>query len=75
MAKYTLKVNGKNHEVDVDPATPLLWVLREHLNMVGTKYGCGVGSCGACTILYPVLLEELMKVCQLYFLIYYMFLK
>jgi len=50
MAKYNLKVNGQNHEVDVDPATPVLWVLRDHLNLIGTKYGCGVGSCGACTI-------------------------
>lgn len=50
MSKLNLKVNGKNWEVDVDPATPLLWVLRDHLNLVGTKYGCGIGSCGACTV-------------------------
>ncbi len=50
MAKYTLKINGKNQTVDVDPATPMLWVLREHLNLPGTKYGCGVAACGACTI-------------------------
>lgn len=50
MAKFKLKVNGKPFEVDVDPTTPVLWVLRDHLNLVGTKYGCGVGSCGACTI-------------------------
>lgn len=50
MAKMNLKVNGKFFEVDLDPATPVLWVLRDHLNLVGTKYGCGVGSCGACTI-------------------------
>ncbi len=50
MAKYTLKVNGKSIDVDVDPSTPVLWVLRDHINLVGTKYGCGVGSCGACTI-------------------------
>lgn len=50
MAIYNLKVNGKNKQVDVDPATPVLWVLREHLNMPGTKYGCGVSMCGACTI-------------------------
>ena len=50
MAKFKLKINQKSLEVDVDPATPLLWVLRDHLNLVGTKYGCGVGSCGACTI-------------------------
>lgn len=50
MATYNLKVNGKNHEVDVDPTTPVLWVLREHLNLVGTKFGCGMAQCGACTI-------------------------
>jgi len=50
MAIYNLKVNGKTKQVDVDPTTPVLWVLREHLNMQGTKYGCGVSMCGACTI-------------------------
>ncbi|MFD2525867.1 (2Fe-2S)-binding protein [Flavihumibacter stibioxidans] len=45
-----LNVNGKKHTVDVDPKTPILWVLRDHLNLVGTKYGCGVAACGACTI-------------------------
>lgn len=51
MAIINLNVNGKTLSVDVDPATPLLWVLREHLNLVGTKYGCGVAQCGACTIM------------------------
>lgn len=50
MAKMKLKVNGKIFDVDLDPATPVLWVLRDHLNLIGTKYGCGIGSCGACTI-------------------------
>ena len=50
MAKYQLKVNGKTHAVDVDPSTPILWVLRDHLNLVGTKFGCGIAACGACTI-------------------------
>jgi isoquinoline 1-oxidoreductase subunit alpha len=50
MAKYNLKINGQTKQVDVDPATPMLWVIREHLNMPGTKYGCGVAMCGACTI-------------------------
>jgi isoquinoline 1-oxidoreductase subunit alpha len=50
MAKFNLSVNGKMQTVDVDPATPILWVLREHLNLVGTKYGCGIAQCGACTI-------------------------
>lgn len=50
MANFNLKINGSTMEVDVDPATPLLWVLRDHLNLVGTKYGCGIAQCGACTI-------------------------
>jgi isoquinoline 1-oxidoreductase subunit alpha len=50
MAIYNLKINGSTKKVDADPATPVLWVLREHLNMQGTKYGCGVAMCGACTI-------------------------
>lgn len=50
MAIINLKINGKNQSVDVDPNTPILWVLRDHLNLVGTKYGCGVAQCGACTI-------------------------
>lgn len=50
MSKMTLKVNGKEFDVDVDPQTPILWVLRDHLKLVGTKYGCGIGQCGACTI-------------------------
>lgn len=50
MAVYNLKINGKKQQVDVDPATPMLWVLRDHLNLVGTKYGCGIAQCGACTI-------------------------
>ena len=50
MAKYSLKINGKTHQVDADPSTPILWVLRDHLNMPGTKFGCGMAQCGACTI-------------------------
>lgn len=50
MAKYSLKVNGKIRQVEVDPATPVLWVLRDHLDLPGTKYGCGVAQCGACTL-------------------------
>lgn len=46
-----LHVNGKDHDLgDIDPTTPLLWVLRDHMNLVGTKYGCGVAQCGACTV-------------------------
>lgn len=50
MAVFNLKVNKKNVQVDVDPSTPMLWVLRDHLDLVGTKYGCGIAQCGACTI-------------------------
>ena len=50
MAVISLNVNGKTVSVDVDPATPLLWVLRDHLNLVGTKFGCGIAQCGACTV-------------------------
>ena len=50
MAKYQLTVNGQRREVNADPTTPLLWVLREDLKMTGTKYGCGVSACGACTV-------------------------
>lgn len=50
MAKFNLNINGKKQEVDVDPGTPVLWVLRDHLDLVGTKYGCGVAQCGACTV-------------------------
>ncbi|MFN8570846.1 MAG: (2Fe-2S)-binding protein [Gemmatimonadaceae bacterium] len=48
--KTTLNVNGHTHEVDADPDTPLLWVLRDHLGLTGTKFGCGIGRCGACTV-------------------------
>ena len=50
MATINLNINGKKQTVDVDPNTPLLWVLRDHLKMVGTKYGCGISQCGACTV-------------------------
>lgn len=50
MAKYSLKINGQIRKVDIDPSTPILWVLRDHLDMPGTKYGCGIAQCGACTI-------------------------
>ena len=45
-----LTVNGKSHDIDVDPSTPLLWVLREQVGLTGTKYGCGIAQCGACTV-------------------------
>ena len=51
MAKINLDINGRKRVVDVDPKTPVLWVLRDHLDLVGTKYGCGIAQCGACTIL------------------------
>ena len=45
-----LSINGKSHDVDVDPGTPLLWVIREQVGLTGTKYGCGIAQCGACTV-------------------------
>ena len=50
METYKLTVNGQPKDVTVDPGTPLLWVLREELKMTGTKYGCGIAACGACTV-------------------------
>lgn len=50
MAKYSLIVNQQTHTFDVAPGTPLLWVLRDTLKLYGTKYGCGIGQCGACTV-------------------------
>ena len=50
MSKYQLEINEKVYSVDVDPDLPLLWLLRDVLGMVGTKYGCGIGQCGACTV-------------------------
>lgn len=50
MANYKLQINGKSYEVDVDEDTPLLWVLRDNLGLVGTKYSCGISQCGACTV-------------------------
>ncbi len=62
MASINLNVNGKKQVVDVDPNTPVLWVLRDHLNLVGTKFGCGVAQCGACTILFE---GNAVRSCQL----------
>jgi isoquinoline 1-oxidoreductase alpha subunit len=50
MQMASLNINGKTQEVDVDPATPLLWALREQVGLTGTKYGCGIAQCGACTV-------------------------
>jgi aerobic-type carbon monoxide dehydrogenase small subunit (CoxS/CutS family) len=46
----TLRINGTTHEVDAEPETPLLWVLRDHIGLTGTKFGCGIAACGACTV-------------------------
>ena len=56
------QVNGRNVKVDIEPDTPLLWVLREQLNLTGTKYGCGIGACGACTVLFE---GQAMRSCSL----------
>ena len=50
MATFNLSINGESRQVDVDPSTPMLWVLRDHFQLVGTKFGCGIAQCGACTI-------------------------
>ena len=50
MATFQINVNGERREVNVDPSTPLLWVLREDLKLTGTKFGCGISACGACTV-------------------------
>jgi len=52
MLMTKLNINGKNYDIDVEPDTPLLWVIREQVGLTGTKYGCGIGQCGACTILF-----------------------
>lgn len=57
-----LKINGKMHTVDVEEGMPLLWVLRDELNMTGTKFGCGVASCGACTVMMD---DEAVRTCTL----------
>jgi aerobic-type carbon monoxide dehydrogenase small subunit (CoxS/CutS family) len=61
MPGLTLVVNGTRHEVDVDPETPLLWVLRDTLGLTGTKFGCGIAECGACTVLLD---GEAVRSCQ-----------
>jgi len=50
MAQFTITINGKAQQVEAAPDTPMLWVLRDHLDLVGTKFGCGIGQCGACTV-------------------------
>ena len=62
MALFNLSINKENYQVDVDPDTPMLWVLRDHLRLVGTKYGCGVSVCGACTV---HLGDQAVRSCQL----------
>jgi isoquinoline 1-oxidoreductase alpha subunit len=62
MATFNLNVNNKKYSIDVLPDTPLLWVLRDELNLVGTKYGCGIAQCGACTILFN---ENAVRSCSL----------
>ncbi len=57
-----LDINGRAHELDVDPETPLLWVIREQLGMTGTKYGCGIAQCGACSVHVD---GQVMRSCQL----------
>lgn len=62
MPHYSINVNGKIHEVDADADTPVLWILRDTLHLLGTKYGCGIAMCGACTIHLD---DEAMRACVL----------
>ena len=62
MAKITLNINGKDHTVQVSEDVPLLWVIREHLQLTGTKFGCGISQCGACTVHVD---GQPMRSCQL----------
>jgi isoquinoline 1-oxidoreductase subunit alpha len=61
MSAFRLTINDRSHDVDVSPDTPLLWVLRDSLSMTGTKYGCGMGLCGACTVHLD---GEAVRACQ-----------
>lgn len=62
MATYTLNINGQSRKVEADPATPVLWVLRDQLQLVGTKFGCGIAQCGACTVHLD---DNAVRSCQL----------
>jgi isoquinoline 1-oxidoreductase alpha subunit len=62
MASFQIHVNGRTHRIDADPATPLLWILRDQLGLMGTKYGCGQGVCGSCTVLQD---GKAIRSCQL----------
>ena len=62
MATFNLNINGVQHDLNVDPNTPMLWVLRDHIKLVGTKYGCGIAQCGACTV---HLGDNAVRSCQL----------
>ncbi len=62
MAQFTLNINGKDHTVQVSEDVPLLWVIREHLQLTGTKFGCGISQCGACTVHVD---GQPMRSCQL----------
>lgn len=58
MPEFTINVNSERKTVEADPRTPLLWVLRDHLGMLGTKYSCGIGVCGTCTVLVDGVAEQ-----------------
>ncbi len=62
MAQITLNINGQDHTVQVNEDVPLLWVIREHLQLIGTKFGCGISQCGACTVHVD---DQPLRSCQL----------
>jgi aerobic-type carbon monoxide dehydrogenase small subunit (CoxS/CutS family) len=62
VARLSLHVNGRSHDLDIDPETPLLWALRDHLGLTGTKYSCGIAECGSCTVLID---GQAMRSCQI----------
>jgi len=64
MTNFSFWVNGERHSVEADGATPLLWILRDNLSLTGTKYGCGIGQCGSCTVLEGDKADRAVRACR-----------